>query len=218
MWDPDSGSDVSIKNRSQYNSIQRHFYNSSTAITLTKGHSHFTTANSSRMKFDGFFTARRIWTLGLITYHPEGKQVNVRKVEENSKTTDKGISIELKNKDWIKKFETLHKKHEKVFSGMGLLKDYEVELKLAEDTPEFFYRPSLVPVHLQDRATERLNEYIKLGLFELVPQGTPIKYLSSLLVIEEKDKVRLVGDYHYVNEFIRPTSTTVSPRLDTFFW
>ena len=57
QWDPDSGSDVSIINRSQFNDIQRHFYNSSTAITLTKSHSHFTMANSSRMKFDGFFTA-----------------------------------------------------------------------------------------------------------------------------------------------------------------
>ena len=109
----------------------------------------------------------------------------------------------MKDKDWIKKFETLHGKHSKVFSGMGLLKDYECELKLAEDTPEFFYRPSLVPVHLQDRATERLNEYVRLGLFEWVPQGTPIKYSSSLLVIEEKDKVRLLGDYRHVNKFIR---------------
>ena len=170
QWDPDSGSDVSIINRSQFNDIQRHFYNSSTAITLTKSHSHFTMANSSRMKFDGFFTAilktisgaqvtTRIFvsdlppsdprllgefellTLGLITYHPEGKQVNVRKVEENSKKLDKGIKIELKDKDWTKKFETLHEKHKKVFSGMGLLKDYECELKLAEDTPEFFYTP-----------------------------------------------------------------------------
>ena len=87
---------------------------------------------------------------------------------------------------------------------------------MAEDTPEFFYRPSLVPVHLQDRATERLNEYVRLGLFEWVPQGTPIKYSSSLLVIEEKDKVRLVGDYRHVKKFIRSTSTTVSPRLETF--
>ena len=48
-----------------------------------------------------------------------------------------GISIALKNKDYIKKFETLHKKHGKVFSGIGFLKDYEEELKLAEDTPSF---------------------------------------------------------------------------------
>ena len=50
QWDPDSGLDVSIINCSQFNDIQRHFYNSSTAITLTKSHSHFTTANSSHMK------------------------------------------------------------------------------------------------------------------------------------------------------------------------
>ena len=170
QWDPDSRSDVSIINRRQFNDVQKHFYQTTTAVTLTKSYSHFTAANTSRMKFDGFFTAilktisgaqvtTRIFvsdlpssdppllgefeliTLGLITYHPEGKQVNVQKVEENSKKLNKGIQIELKDKDWIKKFETLHGKHSKVFSGMGLLKDYECELKLAEDTPEFFYTP-----------------------------------------------------------------------------
>ena len=99
---------------------------------------------------------------------------------------------------------------------MGLLKNYECELKLAEDTPEFFYRPSLVPIHLQDRATERLNEYVKLGLLNGFPQGTLIKYSSSLLVIKEKDKVRVVGHYRHVNKFVRPNSTAVSPRLETF--
>ena len=53
-------------------------------------------------------------------------------------------------------------------------------------------------------------------MFEWVPQGTPIKYSNSLLVIEEKDMVRLVGDYRHVNKFIRPTSTTISPRLESF--
>ena len=161
QWDPDSGSDVSIINRRQFNDLQRNLYSTTTAITLTKSFTQFTAANSHVMKFDGFFTAilktisgaqvtTRIFvsdlpssnppllgefellTLGLITYHPEGKQVNVRKVEENSKKLDKGIKIELKDKDWTKKFETLHEKHKKVFSGMGLLKDYECELKLAE--------------------------------------------------------------------------------------
>ena len=65
-------------------------------------------------------------TLGLITYHPEGKQVNVRKVEENSKKLDKGIQIELKDKDWIKKFETLHGKHSKVFSDWVYLSTMSV--------------------------------------------------------------------------------------------
>ena len=120
QWDPDSGSDVSIINRRQLNDIQKHFYQTTTAVTLTKSYSYFTAANTFQMKFDGFFTAilktisgaqvtTRIFVsdlpssdppllgefellpLGLITYHPEGKQVNVRKVEENSKKLDKGI-------------------------------------------------------------------------------------------------------------------------------
>ena len=143
--DPDSGSDVSIINRCQFNDLQRNLYSTTTAITLTKSFTHFTAANSHVMKFDGFFTAilktisgaqvtTRIFvsdlppsdppllgefellTLGLITYHPEGRQVNVRKIEEKSKTLDNGIKIELKNKDWIKKFGDLYEKYKKVFS------------------------------------------------------------------------------------------------------
>ena len=98
---------------------------------------------------------------------------------------------------------------------MGLLKNYECELHLTEDI-EFFYRPALVPVHLQDRASERLKEYISQGLFEWVPSGTPIRYSSSLLVIEEGEKLHLVGDYRHLNKFIQKVSTTTSPRIETF--
>ena len=69
------------------------------------------------------------------------------------------------------------------------MKDYEVDLKLKEDI-EFFYRPSIVPIHLKERTTERLREYIRLGLFTMVPYGTPVKYSSSLLVVEESTKTK----------------------------
>ena len=54
QWDPDSGSDVSIINRRQFNDLQRNMYSTTTAITLTKSFTHFTAANSHKMNFDGF--------------------------------------------------------------------------------------------------------------------------------------------------------------------
>ena len=57
QWDPDSGSDVSIINRRQFNDLQRNLYSTTTAITLTKSFTHFMAANSHKMNFDGFFTA-----------------------------------------------------------------------------------------------------------------------------------------------------------------
>ena len=44
-----------------------------------------------------------------------------------------------------------------------------------------------------------------------------MKYSSSLLVIEESDeKLRLCGDYRYLNSFIAKTCTTPAPRIETF--
>ena len=183
QWDPESSSDVSIINTRQFNDLERNLYSTITAITLTISFTHFTAAKSHKMNFDGFFTAIlktisgaqvttqifvsdlppsdppllgefELLNIGLITYHPEDRQVNVRKIEEKSKQLDNGIKIELKDKDWVKKFGDLHEKYKKVFSGMDLLKNYTVN--------------------------------------------------------------RLVGDYRHVNKFIRPTSTTVSPRLESF--
>ena len=239
-WDPDSGSDITILSRAEFQKIQRHFCKS---ITLSQTFATFTTANNSAMHFDGYFNAifttisgatckskifvsnlppdeppllgeNELLALGLIKYFPEGRQI--RKVQKQAESKSNPLpKIELTDKKYVETFEALHKEYGNVFQGMGLLKNYECELHLTEDI-EFFYRPALVPVHLQDRASERLREYISQGLFEWVPSGTPIKYSSSLLVIEEGEKLRLVGDYRHLNKFIQKVSTTTSPRIETF--
>ena len=106
-----------------------------------------------------------------------------------------------------------------MFSGIGLLKGYEVDLILTKDI-EFFNRPPIVPIHLRDTATERLHTFVKQGLFEFVTPGQPIKYSSSLLVIDEgkgeEIKLRLCGDYRYVNQFIAQTSKVPMQKLEDY--
>ena len=134
--------------------------------------------------------------LGLINYNPKGKAV---KLVSKSTADESTVLPEIKcdNKEYIEKFSKLHERYKKVFNGMGLLKDYTVDFKLKKDI-EFFYRPPIVPIHLREKATERLLEYVRLGLFEFVPTGQPVKYCSALLVIDEGTKVRFTGDYRYL--------------------
>ena len=243
QFDPDSGSDVSILSRHHFLILEKYFFKSKSAIQLTRTKTKFTAANNLRINFDGYFLCtftslsgatcqsrifvsdlppdeppllgeQELLQLGLITYHPEGKQV--KQIKENSSKVEPTLpTIALKEEKQIILFETLHNNFSDDFSGMGLLKGYELDLQLTEEI-EFFYRPALVPVHLQDRASERLREYISQGLFEWVPQGEPVRYSSSLLVIEEGTKIRLVGDYRHVNKFIAKTSTTAPPHIETF--
>ena len=215
QFQPDCGSDVTLISENDFANFK---YHTSSKIALLQDECSFTAANSTPIEFLGFFYTtlfsksgrnckakiyvadlpeseppligeKHLLELGLITYHPHGG--SIRKIAQND--TMPKISIELELDSDRELFENLHKRFSSVFTGMGLLKNYEVNLELSSPI-EFFYRPALVPVHLKEKASKRLYEYIDKGLFEWVPEGSPVHYSSSLLVIEEGEKCRLVGD------------------------
>ena len=237
QFQPDCGSDVTLISENDFANFK---YHTSSKIALLQDECSFTAANSTPIEFLGFFYTtlfsksgrnckakiyvadlpeseppligeKHLLELGLITYHPHGG--SIRKIAQND--TMPKISIELELDSDRELFENLHKRFSSVFTGMGLLKNYEVNLELSSPI-EFFYRPALVPIHLKDQASKRLYEYIEKGLFEWVPEGSPVHYSSSLLVIEEGEKVRLVGDYRFLNKHIAKTATTPAPTLETF--
>ena len=193
FWQPDCVSDVVIITRGHLKQIND--YNQQ-EMKLQPTDTKFYAANLSRMKFDGYFNATLqsqsgatcntkvyvanlpiteppllnetvLLELGLITYSPEGRVKQISKNQTKQNPSDPKIA--LNEPEYIKRFTNLHAKYSTVFQGMGLLRDYEVDFKLTEDI-EFFHRPSIVPIHLKDRATERLKECIDLGLFKMVPQ------------------------------------------------
>ena len=243
MWlqfQPDCGSSAVLINRFIFNDLQK-FLNRK--IKLQKDFQQFYAANLSEIFVDGYFIGKittesgascesRIYVqnvpkneppllneatllkLGLINYNPKGKavkQVSQMSPEDSSLLPE----IKCKSPEFTDKFEKLHKKYIKVFTGMGLLRNYEVDFKLTQEV-EFFYRPPIVPIHLREKATERLLEFVRLGLFEFVPPGEPVKYSSALLVIDEGLKVRFTGDYRYLNQFIANTTVTPPQKLENY--
>ena len=114
--------------------------------------------------------------LGLINYNPEGKSIKSIAIKTPVKK-DSLPTIKFDDPEIAKEFAELHQSFWDVFSGMGLLKGFEVDLILTKDI-EFFNRPPIVPIHLRDAATERLHTFVEQGLFEFVTPGQPIKYSS----------------------------------------
>ena len=234
-FQPDCGADVSICGRHHVKNIES---NTKTKINLQKDNRPFKAANSTPVNFDGFFNANLttlsgntcqtkmyvlninpkeppllgeldLLRLNLISYHPTGY---VKLVSSAPNPT-----IEITEPKYLNMFQNLHQKYNKVFQGLGCLKDYVVDLQLTDNATEFFHKAAPVPVHLVEMATARLKEYIKLGLFEWVPNNEPILYCSSLLVIEEKkNKLRLCGDYRKLNSYIKRVVETPAPRVETF--
>ena len=164
FWQPYCGSDAVIVTRGHFKKINNQL---TQKLELFPTKKTFYVTNLSKMPFDRFFNATlkslsgaqcnsRVYVanlpiseppllnetvllkLRLITYNPDGfvRHVKESNVDQNSSEP----KIATKDPKYIKIFQDLHKEYGTVFQGMGLLKDYEVDLKLKEDI-EFFYLP-----------------------------------------------------------------------------
>ena len=148
--------------------------------------------------------------LGLIKYNINGNFVN-------SISTFTKPKILCTDPDIVSRVESLHNKYKKLFSGIGCLKDYEIDLQLSEDARPFYHRSAPVPIHLKDAATKRIKEFVKAGLYVPVSANAQLKYVSALLVLDKgKGKVRLVGNYVPLNKYLYRSSYVPAPRVENF--
>ena len=93
--------------------------------------------------------------------------------------------------------------------GLGLLKDFELEVKFKPDVKPVFCKPRPVPFALQEDLVHAYKNGIKTGVWkktQFCPYGTPVVPIrKSLLPGQSKQKLRVCGDY----------SVTVNPQLET---
>ena len=90
---------------------------------------------------------------------------------------------------------------------LGCLKDYELEVQFAKDTPPIFRKPRPVPFALQEDVNRAYDVGIAKGIWTPVKfneWGTPVVPVrKSPLPGESKGKIRVCGDY----------SATINPLL-----
>ena len=157
-----------------------------------------------------------LFQLGLISYSPHGGFV---------RTVSKNIAlpkVNVKDPQFAQQINALNQKFRHLFDGLGCLRNYEVDLRLSKDAQPFYHRASPVPIHLRSAATSRISDYVSMGIFEPLETGTPVRYVSSLIVVEKpmkkegKIRVRLCGNYVHLNRYLERSVYMPSPRVEDF--
>ena len=130
----------------------------------------------------------------------------------------KSVSADLTEDELKQKVDFLHTKYHKVFEGVGLFKDFEVELQIKEDATPFVIRAIPCPVNLRKQAQERLDYFVKVGILRPIGPSEAIQYCSPLLVIEKPNKkeIRLVCHFKELNKRLLRTRQVPAVGLEEF--
>ena len=93
-------------------------------------------------------------------------------------------------------------KYKSLFSGVGLLKGYELKLHVDESVKSVVQHVRRVPFGLRNKVEKKLDELLDLDIIEEVPEGTSV-WVSPLVVVPKSDgDVRVCVDMRRANEAI----------------
>lgn len=91
-------------------------------------------------------------------------------------------------------------KDENIFKGLGCLKNYEYDIDLVEN-PQFRIQPTRrIPYYIKKQVREELDKMVKLGVIKPMKEPTPV--VSPMVVVKQKDKLRICIDPTDVNKNI----------------
>ena len=89
-----------------------------------------------------------------------------------------------------------------MFTGVGLLRDYELKLHIDESVKPVAQHVRRIPFGLREKVDKKLDELLELDIIEEVPEG-PSGWISPLVVVPKGDgDVRVCVDMRRANEAI----------------
>ena len=96
----------------------------------------------------------------------------------------------------------VREKYKHLFSGVGLLKGYELKLHIDESVKPVAQHVRRIPFGLREKVDAKLDELLELDIIEEVPEG-PSGWISPLVVVPKSDgDVRVCVDMRRANEAI----------------
>ena len=99
-----------------------------------------------------------------------------------------------------------------LFSGTGILNDYQVKLHIDENVRPVAEPPRPIPFHLQHRHREEINHMEEVGVIE--EHHGPAPWVSNTVIALKDDGViRLTVDMRNPNKAIQPTNLPI-PRAE----
>ena len=118
--------------------------------------------------------------LGMLKIEPRGtlreqNSLRIKAIQSNQKAENKEM-------------EEILRKHEKVFEGIGVIKEpstgenIEVHLEMEENEFPVVQRPRYVPFYLEEPLKQWIEQGVEENIFEKVPAGEEITWCSPLVV------------------------------------
>lgn len=93
----------------------------------------------------------------------------------------------------------VREKYKHLFSGVGLLKGYELKLHIGESVKPVAQHVRRIPFGLRKKVDAKLDELLELDIIEEVPEG-PSGWISPLVVVPKSDgDVRVCVDMRRAN-------------------
>ena len=80
----------------------------------------------------------------------------------------------------------IKEKYKHLFSGVGLLKDYELKLHIDESVKPVAQHVRRIPFGLREKVDAKLDELLELDIIEEVPEG-PSGWIPPLVVVPKSD-------------------------------
>lgn len=96
----------------------------------------------------------------------------------------------------------IQERYKDLFTGVGLLRDYELKLHIDESVKPVAQHVRRIPFGLREKVDKKLDELLELDIIEEVPEG-PSGWISPLVVVPKGDgDVRVCVDMRRANEAI----------------
>ena len=110
-------------------------------------------------------------------------------------TQRKSVEVETTDQD-------IRDKYKELFTGVGLLKGYELKLKVDTSVKPFAQPVRRIPFGVREKVEKKLDELLTCGIIEEVPEG-PTSWVSPLVVVPKPDgDVRICVDMRRANQAI----------------
>ena len=150
--------------------------------------------------------------LGLVSLHLNQMNKNTTNAEQQtqSKTNvnDQSLQRMLDN-------------HAPVFSGLGKLKNKQVELAIDETVTPVAQPQRRIPFHLRQKVKNELEKLEHDDIIEKIPDNTPTEWASPVVIVpKQNNNIRLCVDMRVANTAIKrtrhpiPTLESVSMELN----
>ncbi|XP_065204609.1 uncharacterized protein K02A2.6-like [Planococcus citri] len=197
----DSGADENIISKSDWCSLKSRNVKVVSQVRNNENKKLFAFGASEPLAIVGKFSAEIcVGNRSLVAEIVVVDQDNVPALLSRETATDLGVlEIRIPQSN-VNAVTSTISPNRKVFQGIGLLKDVEIDIPIDESVPPHRQKPRPIPLNLRDQIDEELDSMLENDIIE--PVDTPSPWVSNMVISHHNDKIRICVDMRDANKAI----------------